>query len=116
MQSRAVSHGNFMSVKIAGGVGAFRFLGRVEGVTMIAKNWMKWTAGTITAALVLVTMPAVGQARAYTGKTPASIASTTIGKHARKLSTRHKKLTKHSKHHQLSTKHHHVAKAAKIKA
>ena len=82
---------------------------------MIAKNWMKWAAGTVAAALVLAAMPAVGQARVYTGKTPASIATTLTHKHA-KLTSKHKKLSKHSKHHLLSSKHHHASKSAKIKA
>jgi hypothetical protein len=79
---------------------------------MIAKNWMKWTAGTV-AGLMLAAMPAVGQARTYTGRTPASMVSS---RHAAKL-VKHKKHAKHSKHHQLSSKsHHHASKAAKIKA
>ena len=90
---------------------------------MIAKNWLKWTAGPVTAAIVLVAMPAIGQARTYTGRTPSSIASSTTGRHAVKLMSKHKKHMKHAKHHQLSSKHHqltskhhHASKAAKIKA
>jgi hypothetical protein len=94
----------------------FRFLGRAEGVVMIAKNWMKWAAGTVTAAIVLAAMPAVGQARTYTGRTPASIASSSA-RHSTKLVVHHKKHTKkHGKRHSLTSKSRHASKMSKIKA
>jgi hypothetical protein len=82
---------------------------------MIAKNWMKWAAGTVAAAIVLAAMPAVGQARTYTGRTPASIASTST-RHSAKLVAHHKKHKKHGKRHSLSSKTHHASKTSKVKA
>jgi hypothetical protein len=79
---------------------------------MIAKNFLKWTAGTAAALMALAAMPATSQARTYTGRTPASIAST--NKHSVKLVSGHKKHKKHAKHHNLSTKsRHHSASKAK---
>jgi hypothetical protein len=90
----------------------FRFVGCAEGVVMIAKNFLKWTAGTAAALMALAAMPATGQARTYTGRTPASIAST--NKHSVKLVSGHKKHKKHAKHHTLTSKsRHHSASKAK---
>src|SRR5437773_5006830 len=65
-----------------GGVGltrsGVRAVGRKRSCHMTKQNWTKWAAGAAVAALALVAMPAVGQARHYTGRTPASITPATV--------------------------------------
>ena len=74
---------------------------------MTKMNWTKWAAGAVVAGLALAAMPAVGQARHYTGVTPASVTPvattstkhtvrTTAAKKHTKLATHKKKL--HAKH------------------
>jgi hypothetical protein len=83
---------------------------------MISKNWMKWTAGTAAALMALVTVPAIGQARVYTGKVPASITPSHLSaRHTVKLASRKKK-HKAKKHKKTNFKATHASRSTKTKA
>jgi hypothetical protein len=77
---------------------------------------MKWTASAAAATLALAMLPAVGQARVYTGKMPTSIAASHVSaRHTVKLASKKKK-HKVKKHKKAALKSHHVAHSTKAKA